>query len=55
MVVTAQNRRLAKLRRNVIELYISDHPLDCLTFGERQLRVAGHGGRGRVARAAPCV
>ncbi len=31
MVVTTQNQRLAKLRRNVMELYISDHPLDCLT------------------------
>jgi formate dehydrogenase major subunit len=31
MQVTTQNARLAKLRRNVMELYISDHPLDCLT------------------------
>ena len=31
MVVTTQNRRLHQLRRNVMELYISDHPLDCLT------------------------
>ena len=31
MRVTTQNERLAKLRRNVMELYISDHPLDCLT------------------------
>ncbi|MBE0404096.1 MULTISPECIES: formate dehydrogenase subunit alpha [Halomonas] len=31
MQVTTQNERLAKLRRNVMELYISDHPLDCLT------------------------
>jgi formate dehydrogenase major subunit len=31
MVVTTQNARLARLRRNVMELYISDHPLDCLT------------------------
>jgi len=31
MVVTTQNDALAKLRRNVMELYISDHPLDCLT------------------------
>jgi formate dehydrogenase major subunit len=29
--VTTQNARLAKLRRGVMELYISDHPLDCLT------------------------
>ncbi len=31
MVVNTQNARLAKLRRGVMELYISDHPLDCLT------------------------
>ena len=31
MRVTTQNERLARLRRGVMELYISDHPLDCLT------------------------
>ncbi|PCI64632.1 MAG: formate dehydrogenase subunit alpha [Kordiimonadales bacterium] len=31
MQVTTENPRLAKLRRGVMELYISDHPLDCLT------------------------
>jgi len=31
MVVTTQNDRLAEIRRNIMELYISDHPLDCLT------------------------
>jgi formate dehydrogenase major subunit len=31
MVVTTQSERLKRLRRNVMELYISDHPLDCLT------------------------
>lgn len=31
MAVTTQNGKLAKLRRNIMELYISDHPLDCLT------------------------
>ena len=31
MVVTTQTPNLAKLRRGVMELYISDHPLDCLT------------------------
>ncbi len=31
MKVTTQNSRLADVRRNVMELYISDHPLDCLT------------------------
>ena len=31
MVVRTQTPRLQKLRRGVMELYISDHPLDCLT------------------------
>jgi formate dehydrogenase major subunit len=31
MKVCTQNERLAKVRRGVMELYISDHPLDCLT------------------------
>lgn len=31
MQVTTQSKKLAKLRRGVMELYISDHPLDCLT------------------------
>jgi formate dehydrogenase major subunit len=31
MVVHTQTERLARLRRGVMELYISDHPLDCLT------------------------
>ena len=31
MKVTTQNSKLAALRRGVMELYISDHPLDCLT------------------------
>ncbi len=31
MKVTTQSERLARLRRGVMELYISDHPLDCLT------------------------
>jgi len=31
MKVRTQSNALAKLRRNVMELYISDHPLDCLT------------------------
>jgi formate dehydrogenase major subunit len=29
--VSTQNKRLADVRRGVMELYISDHPLDCLT------------------------
>ena len=31
MKVRTQSPQLARLRRNVMELYISDHPLDCLT------------------------
>jgi formate dehydrogenase major subunit len=31
MKVFTQTDRVAKLRRGVMELYISDHPLDCLT------------------------
>ena len=31
MVVRTQSERLARLRKGVMELYISDHPLDCLT------------------------
>lgn len=31
MIVRTQTDRLAQLRKGVMELYISDHPLDCLT------------------------
>src|SRR6267143_7325545 len=31
MKVTTQNQKIAEVRRGVMELYISDHPLDCLT------------------------
>lgn len=31
MKVVTQNARLAEVRKGVMELYISDHPLDCLT------------------------
>ena len=31
MAVKTQSDDIARLRRNVMELYISDHPLDCLT------------------------
>jgi formate dehydrogenase major subunit len=31
MTVHTQNKQLADVRRGVMELYISDHPLDCLT------------------------
>ena len=31
MQVSTQNDKIARLRKNIMELYISDHPLDCLT------------------------
>jgi formate dehydrogenase major subunit len=31
MVVSTQSERLNDLRRNVVELYVSDHPLECVT------------------------
>ncbi len=31
MIVRSKTPRLERLRRGVMELYISDHPLDCLT------------------------
>ena len=31
MVVHTQSQKVQKIRRGVMELYISDHPLDCLT------------------------
>ncbi|HMS20161.1 formate dehydrogenase subunit alpha [uncultured Sphingorhabdus sp.] len=34
MKVRTQSDRLAKLRKGVMELYISDHPLDCLTCSD---------------------
>src|ERR1700750_3501927 len=51
LVVHTQNDRLKKLRKGVMELYISDHPLDCLTCGangdcELQDMAGGGGGRG---------
>jgi formate dehydrogenase major subunit len=33
MIVRTQTPMLQKLRKGVMELYISDHPLDCLTCG----------------------
>src|SRR6204780_914146 len=48
MKVTTQNKQLADIRRGVMELYISDHPLDCLTCpanGHCELQdMAGGGG-----------
>ena len=47
MVVHTQTERLKRLRKGVMELYISDHPLDCLDLlGQWRLRAAGHGRRG---------
>jgi formate dehydrogenase major subunit len=34
MQVRTETPRLQKLRRGVMELYISDHPLDCLTCSD---------------------
>ncbi|MEP4051317.1 MAG: formate dehydrogenase subunit alpha [Litorimonas sp.] len=34
MKVTTQDEQLAKVRKGVMELYISDHPLDCLTCSD---------------------
>ncbi|MCT4683766.1 MAG: 2Fe-2S iron-sulfur cluster-binding protein, partial [Roseicyclus sp.] len=31
MVVRTQSQKVKKIRKGVMELYISDHPLDCLT------------------------
>src|SRR6202142_2189837 len=48
MKVRTQSPKLGKLRRGVMELYISDHPLDCLTCaanGDCELQdMAGAGG-----------
>ena len=48
MVVHTQTERLKSLRKGVMELYISDHPLDCLTCaanGDCELQdMAGAGG-----------
>src|ERR1700685_3319135 len=48
MVVSTQTERLKQLRKGVMELYISDHPLDCLTCaanGDCELQaMAGSGG-----------
>ncbi|MAC82158.1 MAG: formate dehydrogenase subunit alpha [Rhodobacteraceae bacterium] len=33
MVVHTQSQKVKKIRKGVMELYISDHPLDCLTCG----------------------
>ena len=44
MKVHTQTPRLAKLRRGVMELYASDHPMDWLNVrGKRQFRISGYG------------
>lgn len=57
MVVHTQNEKLRKLRRGVMELYISDHPLDCLTCaanGDCELQdMAGAVGLRDVRYTAP--
>jgi hypothetical protein len=45
MVVMTQTERLKRLRKGVMELYISEHPLDCLTC-------SANGWRGWLARGA---
>ena len=55
MVVKTQTPKLKQLRPGVIELYNSDHPLDCLTCpanGDCELQdMAGAGSRARSPRA----
>jgi len=50
LVVHTQTERLKQIRKGVMELYISDHPLDCLTCaanGDCELQdMAGAGGGG---------
>ncbi|HEY3997463.1 MAG TPA: formate dehydrogenase subunit alpha [Candidatus Xenobia bacterium] len=63
MEVHTQGEKVERLRRNVMELYISDHPLDCLTcsangdcelqdmaadVGLRQVRYGDEGARHRT-------
>ncbi len=56
MRVTTEDDEIARLRRGVMELYISDHPLDCLTCadnGDCELQdVAGQVGLREVRYAA---
>ncbi|MGV8985175.1 MAG: formate dehydrogenase subunit alpha [Cypionkella sp.] len=57
--VQTQNAKLAKLRKGVMELYISDHPLDCLTCsanGDCELQdMAGVVGLRDVRYVAPAA
>src|ERR1700678_2616419 len=56
MAVRTQTDRLKRLRKGVMELYISDHPLDCLTCaanGDCELQdMAGGGGRRAVRQGS---
>jgi formate dehydrogenase major subunit len=57
MVVHTQGAKVKKIRRGVVELYISDHPLDCLTCaanGDCELQdMAGAVGLRDVRYSAP--
>src|SRR6202049_3544055 len=49
LVVHTQSDRLKKLRKGVMELYISDHPLDCLTCAANgDCELQDMAGRGRL-------
>ena len=53
MIVHTQNERLAKLRKGVMELYISDHPLNCLTCSANgDCELQDQAGAGRPAHRA---
>src|SRR5581483_6571473 len=63
MKVRTQTPKLARLRRGVMELYISDHPLDCLTCPARKtpptlisasIRASASSVRAACARARTC-
>ncbi len=69
LVVHTQTERLKKIRKGVMELYISDHPLDCLTcaangdcelqdmagaVGLREVRYGYEGENHVVAKAHGC-
>ncbi|MDK3073561.1 formate dehydrogenase subunit alpha [Sedimentitalea sp. JM2-8] len=57
MVVSTQSEKVRRIRKGVMELYISDHPLDCLTCsanGDRELQdMAGAVGLRDVRYKAP--
>src|SRR5919204_384916 len=59
LVVHTQTERLKKLRKGVMELYISDHPLDCLTCaanGDCELQdMAGAGGQPEHSVVTTCA